>query len=379
MPGRQHPRDTIPIFPVVILILILWCIVLALSELAPDTTFSTALLAQASQPVDYESLDKQCLPSYSYDCDSPLYDTQTGQKCGRSMPVETSQVKGLCQHANFAHATQYKNADGGWDAVEYGKPQALTEQVLPSYQTSNLSTFGAPSSGQLDNTQSLLSPDPTTQPGGYGQSFDSMPLPQVPTLGQFPGPVFNETTGQWEGPGTQQTGEAFNGLTDQLDQGAVASPLLQGQVAPPPSGTTFDDQGTVVSVPQTSEAYQLPTQEYQSPPSEDNVFNGTPNTLIPPEYEPQPGETFTVGANGQLSQTGNPEISVPPQPNNTQDIYLYAAPSTFNSPSNGYEDSYQDTQPSSNDQSTVSPSNGGFLSSTMNSIGNYFSNLFSKF
>lgn len=380
MPGPESPRDTMPILPLSIPIFVLGFIAFGVSELAPNVS-PTVLLAQASaasgSSVNYEALDKQCLSNYSYDCKPPYFDTQTGEKCGLGLEVETSQVKGSCIQANLAHAEQYKNAQGQWEPASSGNSAQQTgsaapgivyngsfypiqtDQTLPSYQTSNLDTYGTYSSGYVVPSLSA------SQPDSYGQYFDGTNLPQVPQVSTVPsspysGAMFDETIGKWEGPGTM-TGGSFNGPTNQLDLRGATSPLLEGQAAPPPQGTTFDDQGNVVTVPQSSQGYRFPMQEFTQPPSEDNAFSGTPNNPpvnpIPSEYQPQPGETFTPTSNGISNLYSNI-----PAPNTVSTF------SQNSNPASGYSPTPSD------------PASGqGFFSSAATTMGNFFRSVFSKF
>ncbi len=99
------------------------------------------------------------------------------------------------------------------------------------------------------------------------------------------GPVFNESTGKWEG------GEPE-------DPGVNAAPLRQGSPGLLGPGTIWNDQGQLVE-PQLTEKPQLPMQEFQRPPSANNFFNGT-QPLLPTEYQPSQPYQAPPSANQQI-------------------------------------------------------------------------------
>jgi len=367
------------------------------------------LVAQASSPIDREALDKQCTTEYSYDCNYPLYDTHTGDHCGKGLPVATSEVKGTCVLANLAHAEDYLSPSGQWESLPTpnegtdldgtaaqesnltGNPTVQTApavdgtvyngsfypiqtpETLPADETANINTYGAPSTGQLDS-QSLLSPEPNYISPGNDQIFDGSVQPQVPTLGQFSGPVFNETTGQWEG--------GYPGLPGEEGyQNELSSPLTQGQLAQPDnSGLVFDEQNNL-AYPQSTPAqsYAYPTTEQQQaytyPPSPSTQIPQFQQSELyqqqtPEEYQPQPGETYYVNAQGNLTQ-GDPYS---PTVNSLQASGMVGQ-STF--PTQAISGSSFGTpqQAPSDIQVTPASSQGLFLTT----VESYYSNLLSRF
>ncbi len=178
----QNLRDKIEVGPVVLGILILGSIAVSVSELAPTGALSTMLLAQASYAANSESLDTKCTSVYSYACKYPYYDTKTGEPCGLDRQVISTQVIGHCvaegraevdcafaedgsgckpiqQQVSGSGTQQTGSAAPG--AVYNGSFYPITTdvQTLPSMESPNgVSTFGAPSSGQVGPESSLVSP-----------------------------------------------------------------------------------------------------------------------------------------------------------------------------------------------------------------------------
>lgn len=117
-------------------------------------------------------------------------------------------------------------------------------------------------------------------------------------------PVFNETTGQWEGADTPLRLSAPNE--------DAASPLLYGIPNLLGPGSVFDEHGVVR--PELPSIDTYPIQEYTAPPSMDTFFFGT-EPPVPTEYRPlQPGHDEWFQTYG-LESTA----SVPP---NSADLTL---------------------------------------------------------
>ncbi len=250
-----------PVLPLLIPVFVFGFIAYGVSTLVPGTTPSTVLLAQAGSAFDYAAMDKKCDPDYSYSArckGSANFDTQTGQKCGFGMRVETSQVKGQCINANVAEATDYKGADGEWHS---------------------LNTMGKP--------------DP---------------------LQKFYGAAFNETTGQMEYP------PPVPGWTPKIEF-EFKEPIISGSIGGNPytSGTIYNDQGDVVSPEISQNSVKYPTPEITDansyPPSpstqipqfqQNELFQQQP---LPPEFQPSTDQKFYVDAQGNLQQ-GNPYTAV---------------------------------------------------------------------
>ncbi len=217
---------------------------------------SQTLIASAAVPSTTE-LDKKCLEQYDYHCDYPAKN-KYGRQCGYRMDVETATVKGWCVQADFAQGTHYKDLDQQWKEV--GKPKT------------------------------------------------------------FSGPIFNESTGQWEVSWDNPPPETTP------DENYAARILRE----PIPYGpnTTYGDDGKLADIPEL-----LRSPNYRMPELGGDFGNQIPHPL-PPEYQPlptthnaqQPGEvtqstlesSFTSGEQidaERLAKFGEPEmkeVNVPP-------------------------------------------------------------------
>lgn len=110
-----------------------------------------------------------------------------------------------------------------------------------------------------------------------GQSLGGLPPDNL----QFSDkPVFNETTGMWEGQNTPTAGI----VAPEDESAPLRQTLPPGLLGP---GTVYSDSGDLVS-PDIRSPSQYPMQAYEFPPSFKNYLDsgGNPNSLapVPPEY-----------------------------------------------------------------------------------------------
>jgi hypothetical protein len=285
--GVPKLRDTIAVHTVFVPILVLGFIAVGISTLTPGTTTSTVLLAQAAATANSEAIDAKCTADYSYDCNYPFYDTHTGQLCGRGKKVSSSQVIGHCASEGNAtvdcvmteagNCVQPQSANS---TQQTGEPQPgvtyngafypiESTQAPPSYETSDLSTFGAPSSGQLESN-SLLSPQPNDiGQVGYSQEFDGSSLPGSPASVQTVSVSASYPPGAEFMPSENNPSvSTFGASAGQFDD--IASPLSSNEEQ---AGVFNSYSNYDISSQSNPLTYFLPISDSNSGPNIDQEFD----------------------------------------------------------------------------------------------------------
>jgi hypothetical protein len=244
-------------------------------------------------------------------------------------------VRGECVGPGKAEAISYKSLNGDW--VNFPtQPETTAEGTAPQADTDEPDTTGGATSPCATNGDCAPGVNPTQPSYEEGEPTNSFSIYKVltdprldPELNLFnlmqesrTGPVFNETTGEFE------------------------------------------------YVPNANTVTEYPMQEYAEPPSANNVFNpppaDQPQGPIPSEYEPQPGERLVVGPNGTVI----PQAQVSSQ-EDANNYYLGFNPlpqDTF---------SYQQTPPAQTPSQGGSSQSQGFLPSIGSELSNFVRNLLS--
>jgi hypothetical protein len=124
--GPSRLRDTIPISPLILLVVILGVLDVGLAQFAPGGVPSM-LLAQADGAADSTALDGGCPTGaqYDYSCTVGSQSTHPGETCEKNHVVENSEVQGKCIGPRQAEAFAYKNADGEWQSLLEQNPTAV--------------------------------------------------------------------------------------------------------------------------------------------------------------------------------------------------------------------------------------------------------------
>lgn len=192
-------------------------------------------------------------------------------------------------------------------------------------------------------------------------------------------PVYDETTGKW--------------TNRNYSERDLSVPLLRGAPSLDESQTIYDDQGNLLRYEIAPKNHAM--LEYQTPPSQDNIFDGfegqpTPGP-IPEEFQPAPGESFVIGPSGDLvrentrlrdlarSYTTLEDFGGVPQPGLDPSRYVPYQTDTFEGSS--YEDGYDRDEDYMSEKSAADKFTGrvtGTMRQAYNAVSNWTQDLIAR-